>query len=337
MATQSATNVLVAIMRETTFGTAASPVGNADRLRALDSPGLKKVRTNIESAERRSDQLQNIGRLGGISVAGSYNTEINPGGEFDLLLEDLLRGTIGSLQEETSIDNGGVGVGTQVAKIATPAVPIFRSYTVDQYDVDIDLSEQFLGVRVVQGDFSFQPDEMAGAVWTFQGQDRVILTSGTSPYFTSPALTGGIPLIADDAVLSYKGSPVTILTGLNISIVVEAAGQPTIGSFLTPDIFMNMLRVSGDVSAIREDLQAATDFDAETEFEIKVVLQAPGSAPKLTFAIVLPRVKLTDVDAPYSGGDAAKIETRQFMAHAPAGQNDAVNFYTSTETPILVV
>ncbi len=77
-------------------------------------------------------------------------------------------------------------------------------------------------------------------------------------------------------------------------------------------------------------------IDAETEFEIKAVLQAPGAAPKLTFAVVLPRVKLMDVDTPYSGGDAAKLETRQFGAYAPAGQSDAVNFYTSTETPVLV-
>lgn len=334
---QSATNVLAALLREGTFGTPATPVGSADRLRALDSPGLKKTRSNIESAERRSDQTQNIGRLGSAAVNGSFNTEVNPGGEFDLLLEDLVRGTIGSLQEETTISAGGVGVGTQVAEIATPAVPIFRSYTIDQYDIDNDQSEQFVGCRVVQADFSFQPDEMAGVVWTFQGQDRHELATGDSPYFTAPALTAGIPLIADDAVISYKGSPVTTITGLNISVVVEAAPQPVIGSVLTPDIYMNMIRVSGDVTAIREDLLAATDFDAETEFEIKIVLQDPPAAPKLIFAIVLPRVKLIDIDTPYSGGDAAKLETRQFTAHAPAGQNDVVNFYTSTETPTLVV
>lgn len=335
MANQSATNVLVALRREATFGTAPGATG-ADRLRILDSPGLKKIRSNIESAERRSDQLQNIGRLGGVTVEGSYNTEINPGGDFDLLLESLVRGTLGSLAEVTAIDAGGSGVGTQVALATTPATPIFTSYTIEQYDIDIDQTEQFVGVRLVGADFSFQPNEMAQVSWAFQGQDRNELATGASPYYTTPTLTAGIPLIADDAVLSYKGSPVTKLTGLNVSVVIDAAGQPTIGNFLTPDIFMNMLRVSGDLSAIREDLQAATDFDAETEFEIKAVFQAPTAAPKLTFGIIMDRCKLVDVDAPVSGGDAAKVETRQFMAHAPAGANDVINFYTSTETPTLV-
>jgi len=336
MPNQSATNVLVAIKRETTFGTPATPVTGADRLRALDSPGLKKTRGNIESAERRSDQLQNIGRLGGITVGGSFNCEINPGGDFDSLLEDLVRGTQGALAEETEIDAGGIGVGTRQARIFTPVIPIFRSYTIDQYDIDIDQSEQFVGCRVVQGDFSFQPNEMATVQWTFQGQDRNELAIAASPYFTSPILTAGIPLIADDAVITYKGAVVTKLTGMNLSVVTDAAGQPTIGSFLTPDIFMNMLRVSGDVTAVREDLLAATDFDAETEFEMKIVMQAPTAAPKLTFGVILRRVKLVDVDAPYSGGDAAKLETRQFMAHAPSAASNAVEFYTSTETPTLV-
>jgi len=154
MANQSATNVLVALKREVTFGTPPGATG-ADRLRALDSSGLKKTRSNIESAERRSDQLQNIGRLGSTSVDGSYTTEINPGGEFDLLLEDLVRGTLGSLAEVTAIDAGGSSVGTKVAKVETPATPIYRSYTIDQYDVDIDQSEQFVGCRLTQADFSF--------------------------------------------------------------------------------------------------------------------------------------------------------------------------------------
>jgi hypothetical protein len=336
MASQSATNVLAACKREAVFGTEEASGAGADRIRILDSPGLKLNRANIASNERRSDQLMNIGRLGGKTVTGSYTTEINPGGEFDLFLEDLVRGTIGSLQEETTIDNGGVGVGTQVAKVATPATPIYRSYTIEQYDTDIDQSETFIGCRLVSGAFSFQPGEMATCEWGFQGVDRNVKTTGQSPWYTSPTLTSGVPLIADDAVITYGGSAITTLTGVNLTVSTEAAGQPVIGSFVSPDIFMNMLTVSGDITAIREDLTALDAFDAETEFELKVVLQAPTAAPKLTFAFVCPRIKIMDIDAAFSGGDAAKVETRQFMGYAPAGQNNAIDFYTSTETPTLV-
>jgi len=335
MATQTANNVLAALKRESTFGTAAG-ASSADRIRALDSPGLKKTRSNIASAERRSDLTQNMGRLGSTDVAGSFTTEINPGGEFDLLLESLARGTIGSLAEVAGISAGGSGVGTKVCKIETPAIPINTSYTIEQYDIDTDLSETFVGCRLTGADFSFQPNEMATVTWTFQGVDRSIETTGGSPYFTTPALTTGLPLIADDSVLKYKGSAVTKITGMNITVEIEAASQATIGSTTTPDIFMNMLRVTGDISAVREDLQAATDFDAGTEFAIQIALEDPTAAPKLTFGIIMPRVKLIDVDAPFSGGDAAKIETRQFTAHAPAGASNVIEFYTSTETATIV-
>lgn len=328
MANQSATNVLAALKRETTFGTEASATG-ADRLRFLDSPGLKLSRANIESEERRDDQLQHIGRLGGKSVTGSYNTEVNPGGDFDLLVEDLVRGTIGSLGD---VDN--ISLSTQVAKIETPAAPVYRSYTVEQRYIDIDQSETFLGTRVIGADFALEPNRMARVSWNMLGVDRNVKATGASPYYTTPTLTTGLPLIADDATITYAGSGITTLTGLNLSVATDAAAQPVIGSFVSPDIFMNMLRVSGDVMAIRQDLDALDDFDAETEFELRFSLSAPGAGAVLTFGAILPRVKIMDVDAPFSGGDAAMVETRQFWAHPPAGQSNAIEFYTSTETPV---
>lgn len=328
---QTATNVLAALKRETEFNTPPAVVTGANRIRLLDSPGLKLTRANIESMERRSDQLENIGRLGGKSVAGSYNTEINPGGEFDLLLEDLVRGTLGAAASVPA-----VSATTQVAAVVTPAVPIYRSYTIEQYDIDIDQSELFTGCRLTQAAFQLQPNEMAQVTWTFMGADRQVLTTGDSPFYTAPDLTAGLPLIADDAVIEYAGSPIVTLTGLNMTVQVDAAGQPVIGSFVTPDIYMNKLRTSGDVSAIREDLSALEDFDAETEFQIRMVLREPGAGARLTFGILMPRVKIMDIDAPFSGGDAAKVETRQFKAHPTAGNSDGVTFYTSTETAVAV-
>jgi len=109
-----------------------------------------------------------------------------------------------------------------------------------------------------------------------------------------------------------------------------------IGNFVSPDVYMNKLRVSGDISMVRQDLQGLTDFEAETEFEIKIVLQAPTAAPKLTFAIIMRRCKIMDLDAPFSGGDAAKVETKQFWAHPEAADTNPIEFYTSTETPVIV-
>lgn len=327
---QTATNVLAALKRETTFNTPATSE-DADRIRLLDSPGLKLSRSNIISGERRSDQLENIGRLGGKTVGGSYNTEVNPGGAFDLLIEDLVRGTW-----ESPASVPAISTTTQVAAVSTPASPVYRSYTIEQYDVDIDQSELFTGVRLVSAEFNLQPNEMSQVAWTFMGADRQVLASEDSPHFTDPALTSGIPLIADDSVITYAGAPIAVLTGMTFTLQTDAAGQPVIGSFVTPDIYLNRHTISGQLSAVREDLAALEAFDSETEFALQGVLKAPGTGPVLTFGFVMPRVKIYDVDAPFSGGDAAKVETRQFRAHPPAGASNAITFYSSTETPVAV-
>lgn len=92
MASQTAANVLVALKRETAIGTAPATVTGAARLRFIDSPGLVLNRAQIMSGEKRSDRLTPMGRLGGKSVTGSFNTEATVGGATDILLEAIARG-----------------------------------------------------------------------------------------------------------------------------------------------------------------------------------------------------------------------------------------------------
>lgn len=328
----SANLVLAALKRETTFGTPAGATSGR-RLRFIDSPGLEYSRAPVESMERRSDLLQNIGRLGSKAVSGSFNSEVNPGGDFDWLIEDAVRGTLGALSP-AAVTAISPHPGTQVALVATPAVPVHRSYSIEQYESYHDETELFLGCRLVQTRLAMQPDETARAEFMFEGVDRQLLATGASPYYTTPSLTSGIPLIATDASITYDGATVTTLTGLDLTLAVTAGRRPTIGNLVSPDIYMNRLTVSAEISAIRANFAELTRLDAETTFEVKVVMMAPGSHPKLVFGVILPRCKLMNVSAPFSGGDDAKIETRRIWVHPPVGASDAVRFYTSTETPV---
>ena len=93
MATQTASNYNVNLKVETTEGTAATGgAATGERLRTLDSPGLKLARGIIRSAERRNDGNESKPRLGGKSVEGSYNVELSQGA-FDTLIEALMRST----------------------------------------------------------------------------------------------------------------------------------------------------------------------------------------------------------------------------------------------------
>lgn len=331
MANQTAGNVMAALKREVDIGVAAAGGAGAEQLRVTDSPGLGLARSAIESGEKRRDQLRSMGRLGGKSVAGSYNTELNVGGYFDLLLESIARGTWGAPATHATIS-----AGTQLRQLLTPTEPIYHSYTIEQYDVDIDLSELFLGCRLTELSLALRPNEMATAGWTFAGLDRQVLAEAASPYFTDPAVTEGLSLIADDSAIYYKGVQIAIITGLDITLTVANALQPVIGAFVSPDVFMNDLTVSASLTAIRQDLQALEDFDAETEFEVRAVLTEPGVEPNRTFGVVLPRTKISNINAPFIGGDAAKVETRDLMVAAPMGTSRAVEFYSSGDTPVAV-
>lgn len=203
---------------------------------------------------------------------------------------------------------------TRAKKVTNPVSSLTRySYAVEQYDVDIDLSELFLGCRLTGMNFSYRPNAIATMTLTFVGIDRDILVTGTSPWFTGPSLTSGVPLVADDGAIRYNGEDVTRFTGLDLNMQINATGQPVIGSVTSPDVFDNEITISGQVTGIREDFAKILMLETETEFEISGLFVEPESAPKDFVGFFIPRAKFNDLDAPFMGGDGPKIETLPFM------------------------
>lgn len=205
------------------------------------------------------------------------------------------------------------GTITLLKKVITSDPAVRYSHTVEEYNTDIDQTELFTGVRVVGAKFSFKPGQMATVQWTLMGIDRQGLTTAASPYFTSPTTVTGLAMIADDSTIRYNGAAVASFTGFELEFKIAAKGEPVIGSFISPDIFDNNLEVSGTITALRQDLSNLTLFDAETEFEIHIMLQDPSSTPKGVYALHLPRVKISGLSAPAGGGDGAKVETLTLM------------------------
>src|SRR5690606_20656704 len=212
---------------------------------------------------------------------------------------------------------------TRLKTVVTPAVPEYHLYTIEQYDADIDESELFYDVRLTGLELSMQPNAMVTAGWAFSGIRRDVIDTVAAPYYTNPTELSGVSLVADDSWIRYKGQDVASLTGLDLSFAIASALQPTIGSIYSPDVFMNDLTVTGSITAVRESLQALRDFDAETEFEISVLLREPGADPAPVVGLYMPRVKITNIDAPFLGGDGAKVETRTIAAGVHPGDTDA--------------
>ena len=388
MAIQTSANVLCALAVEAagTPGTAAlAGAADAKLLRIIDSPGLTLNRGQIKSAEKRDDGLETLGRLGGKSVTGSYNTEVTVGGAQDVLYQALMRSTWVAASAALTCDAGAawtslaaaantltlVGTGsfitqgfrcgdlvkitavatnlnkigmvqavaanvltfygtpfsvegadnnaalTILKKLKAAASPTRRSFTFEQYDQDIDLSELFLGCRAVQLDLSFKPNAHATATWSLLGMDRTALVVGTSPWFTlPPAATTGLALVADDSTICKNGVAVANFTGFDLKFTINAAGLPVIGSVVSPDIFDNDMTVEGTITAPRSDFADLTAFDVETEFEVGIFLHEPGALPQGCVSFFLPRVKIGGLSAPVGGGDGAKICTLNLMTGA---------------------
>jgi hypothetical protein len=377
---QSGTNTLVAIKREGTFGTAA---GTSDglQLRITDSPGSPLMRAVIQSAERRTDRLKPMGRLGGKMVDGTYNGELSVGGAIDSLFEAIMRGTwtaavviteatasLASITTTTSTIvasagswiTAGVRVGdvvtltnhataannnlrlrvvsvaaltitvagtpltadavadnaftlTILKKLKSPTTPTSYSYTVEENDTDIDLSVILLGHRLVGLQLSFKPGQHATYVATFKGVDRTVLATGTSPYFVSPTVTTGLSLVADDSSIRYNGAEVVHFTGFDLNFQIASGAPKVIGTFVSPTVFDNDLTVTASITALRSDFANLTLFDAETEFEMSILLREPESAPVDCLGFYFPRVKISELSAPVQGGDEGKVETLNLM------------------------
>jgi hypothetical protein len=228
------------------------------------------------------------------------------------------------------------GTLTVLRKIVNATSPTRRSFNVEQYDKDIDLSELFLGCRVVGFSLSAQPGQPVNVTWTFQGMDRTALATGTSPFFDSPTLTTNLLLAADDSKIYYNGADVATFTGMDLNFQITAAGEPVIGSFVTPDIFDNDMAISGSVSGIRSDFSNLTLYDAETEFEVGLLLEEQETAPKSCLSFFFPRVKIQALSAPVGGGDGAKIETLELMVGpkvAATGYDGTNVVISSSEAP----
>lgn len=214
---------------------------------------------------------------------------------------------------------------TIAKKLVQPAVPVRRSLTFEEYDADVDLTEQATGCRISSLKISGQPDGMCLIEFGIVGADLTALTTGTSPFYTAPTLTTSIALTLADATIRYGGADIATLTSFEMSYDLTAKTQPVIGSLVTPDIFENPSAVSGSISGIRSDFTNLSRFIAETELELHVLMVEPESEPKDFISLFLPRIKLTGVDKGF-GGDGAMIETLPFMA----GPKEGVTGYDST-------
>lgn len=206
---------------------------------------------------------------------------------------------------------------TRGTKIVNGSAPIRRSFYVDQYYQDLDLSEVFGGVRFTSFTLNGSPNGMADISVGAMGMSATGLATGASPYYATPTEYTTDPLVFADAVIGFDGAKITTATSFSLTYDHGGSTLPVIGSSVTPDVFEGSARLSGSLSFLKEDLDTLGDFADEDELEIFVLLQAAMTAPKNYFGIFIPRVRLMGLDQSL-GSDSALIETVQWEAGVKA-------------------
>lgn len=211
---------------------------------------------------------------------------------------------------------------TVLRKLKNGTTPTKRTFYIDQYNQDIDLSQVFGGCRWTSMRISGTPDGMATMTLGVLGASGTALASGASPYYTSPTLPTGAPLVFADALIAFGAAgseaDLTILTNVELNLEITAKTEPVVGSAVSPDVFDNEMRLSGSFSMLRDDLTKFQGFVDETEYCLHILLQEATAVPKACLAFFVPRLKLMGNDGPL-GNDGGLIQTIAWEAGVSVG------------------
>jgi len=204
---------------------------------------------------------------------------------------------------------------TILKKLSAPAgvIPVRRSYHFEEYYDILDLSETFGGVRFVRFRVTGAPDGFAVVEIGVMGASATALDEGASPFFAAPTVYTSTGLIFTDASIRYGGVEKVTLTGVEILLEIAAETLPVIGSNTTPDVFDNDIRVTGNVSGLRQDLLNLARLEAETELELQILLEEPTAVPKECINFFVPRLKISASEKEL-GGDGALLESSPWFA-----------------------
>lgn len=186
-----------------------------------------------------------------------------------------------------------------------------RDFAFEEREIDIDGSEIFTGVRIGQMQLQLQPNSMATVTFNAVGQDMQVKTGADSPYFTDPSETSSIGLTAVEAKLRLGSEDVLDITSLDLTVNINAAGQPVVGSNLTPDVATNLANIEGTITALKTDVARVQQYLDETELSLHLLFEEPGDgtgAPGFC-AFHIPNITLASATKSDLGTDGFRTQS----------------------------
>jgi hypothetical protein len=199
-----------------------------------------------------------------------------------------------------------------------------RLFTFEHYHEDLDIARLFTECRVHGYRMSLPATGMATIEIPVTGRNMQVLESGSAPYFTSPTAAGTSGITAAvNGVLLVAGTPVGVVTGVEINAEIQASTPAVVGQNFTPDIVLGRFRVTGQVTALFESATLLNAFLSETEVGLLVRLDASSAANTDAVSIYLPRIKFGGAQVPAQGEGEQSI-TMPFQALLYGGSTAGV-------------
>lgn len=269
--------------QENTFGTAPTDL----TILPINSHTLNLSKALLESQEIRSDRQVAVVRHGNKSVEGSVDVEFRAD-DYDDLLEGALFGTFNS--------SGVLELGTTL-----------KTYTFEDGALDIAQYRLFTGCGINTFGLSIRPNEIVTASFGLVGKTATI--SGTPQDASPTAASTNEPFDSFTGSISVDGSPVAIVTGIDLSVENNIEQAFVIGSDSAAQLEYGRGRVTGQLSLYYEDADFLNYFINETEVDLSFVLDDGVSGNEYTFS--LPRIKINGGDVPLDN-EQSRIITAPF-------------------------
>lgn len=184
-----------------------------------------------------------------------------------------------------------------------------RSFTFEEREIDIDNSEIFKGVRVGQMQIQMQPNGMCILTFNLVGQDMEQKSGADSPYFTTPSETVSIGLTAVEAKIRLGTDDVVDISSIDLTVNLNAAGQPVVGSNKTPDVFTNLANIEGSITALKADATRVTQYLDETELSLHLLFEENETGAADFCAFHVPNMTLASATKSDLGSDGARTQT----------------------------
>lgn len=292
-------------------GTWSTPLSVASLTLSFDAVAGTITRSTgnfLTDGFRRGDTVR-------CTVGGGANANVN----FIVVGATATVLTVGNRAAMTTAANVSGCTLTRPKKLVMPAAGslVRRSFTIEQSLITADESQVFTGCRVTGFSLALSPNAPAQISFGILGQDAQRRTGAQSPYFTSPTVTSGVPMVGIDGAVADTAGAFAAPTSASLALDLQATTQDVVGSTVTPDVFEGVGAVTAQTTYIRQGFARWQSFWTEGEAGLFLLLPVPGGSPQDFISFAIPQATLGPVTAPVAQPSGPIIETAPLIVGVP--------------------